>query len=116
MTDQRAGLLQCYTMGNVDMTTDASMLLSVMSATTIPTLNNTFYNNEEYDVLFKEQTVERDLPKRQEIIKKMLNIVAEEVPQIPLFGPVTNLACAKDLNPDLDPSLDGIFWFNFSWD
>jgi peptide/nickel transport system substrate-binding protein len=115
ITDQRAGLLECYFMGNVSMTTDASLLLSIMHSSTIPTLNNTFYRSDEYDALYTEQTLERDPEKRKEIITEMLNLAAEEVPMVPVYGPVTNLACNKDLVPDVDPSLDGVFWYNFSW-
>jgi len=47
--------------------------------------NYTHFNNQQYDVLYELAMVEKDLPSRIHLYKKMNQILHEESPVIPLF-------------------------------
>ncbi len=59
---------------------DPNLLLSVMTTDEIPTgSSETGYSNPEYDDLYYQQTSERDLSTRKELVWKMQEIVFDDV-------------------------------------
>jgi peptide/nickel transport system substrate-binding protein len=62
---------------------DPSFLLSVMTTDEIPTgLSETGYSNPEYDALYQEQQLERDLQTRIDMVWEMQRMVHEDLPYI----------------------------------
>ena len=52
-----------------------------------PTANAIYgYNNEEINLLSQQQLVELDQDKRKELIFKLQELIAEDMPQIPLYN------------------------------
>ncbi len=96
--DADNGKLPMATFGSVDHILDASIPLDAMDSKNFGAGSNySFYSNPEYDELNAQQNAETDPEKRKEIIKEMLLILKEDVPRIPLFFQVNNIAYSKDI-------------------
>lgn len=115
LSDIKSGVLPCYTVGNVSMTTDASFLLGTLATVNIPDSNFTFYSNPEYDALVDAQALEKDPEARKAIVQEALEMEARDVPRIVLFYTTSNIACDKDLNAKVYPASEGYFWHEWSW-
>jgi peptide/nickel transport system substrate-binding protein len=62
---------------------DPSFLLSVMTTDEIPTgLSETGYSNPEFDALYQQQQLERDLQSRIDMVWEMQRMVHEDLPYI----------------------------------
>ena len=63
---------------------DPSFLLSILTTEEIGGSSDSFFANDEYDRLYKEQTAEFDVAKRKKIIERMVEIAQEELPYLVL--------------------------------
>lgn len=78
--------------------------------------NFAFYSNPEFDRLNKLQFGETDPVKRNEIIKQALLIEKEDVPAIPLFYPVINIAMNANVKGLTQPFPTNLYcWYNIHW-
>lgn len=87
--DMRAGKLTMYPVGLGDMILDAEQPLRQMSS---PKGNTCHWVNKEYDRLFEALVKETDTDERTKIITEMLNIEKEDVPRVPMFFQISNIA------------------------
>lgn len=79
-------------------------------------LNNFFYTNERVTKLADEQDTELDDNKRAGKIKEIQEILAEDLPTIPLFQRVTFIAFgSKVKGPKLNPTIEGSTWNASEW-
>ncbi len=63
---------------------DPSFLLSILTTDEIGGSSDSFFSNEEFDRLYKEQAAEFDTEARKEIIQRMVAIAQEEVAYVVL--------------------------------
>ncbi|MBR5268333.1 MAG: ABC transporter substrate-binding protein [Lachnospiraceae bacterium] len=83
---------------------DRTMRMNFHSSTIGPNGNRSWLNNPEIDALIDAGAVEMDQEKREKIYHELQDVIAEEVPWIPLLQQITVYGMNK--------GLEGITWYN----
>lgn len=90
------GLTDVFIMGWVTTTGDAdASLYPLLHSQAIGGGNRTFYNNPILDQKLDAARIELDSTKRKELYKEIQNIIAKELPVIPIFYYVDSVATTK---------------------
>jgi len=98
LADIEAGKLMAYTVGNVNLTLDASFLMGTLDSRQIPTSNKTFYSNPDYDALYDKQAMLfKDPEGRKAVVAEMFAMEAKDAPRVLIYYPTANTAYHKDL-------------------
>lgn len=82
---------------------DPSFLLSVMTTPEIGGSSDSFFSDEEYDELFKQQAGIFDVDERREVIARMINILQRELPYLVLTEDPNLQAWRTDRIADVKP-------------
>ena len=83
---------------------DRTMRMNFHSSTIGPNGNRSWLKNDQIDALIDAGAVEMDQEKREKIYHELQDVIAEEVPWIPLLQQITVYGMNK--------GLEGITWYN----
>lgn len=118
LTDMVGGRLELPMSMATDLPFDGSLHLNTLDSRYMGEngANYAFWSNSEFDKLNELQFGETDKAKRDEIIKEALLIEKAEVPAIPLFYPIINIAMNANVKGLEHPYPTNLYcWYNIHW-